>query len=268
MTRSVGRLAGTGYPAGTSDRVDDYTVAPHRYTNDAIDARPANDSPKAWRATVPYQSGDVVWVQDGVVAKRALIVGLFSERNRYGDFIAKFRVRLETRAGYWSKLWVYTWPGFIQRGYEMAAVPDPREATKKKSKRENEDYYGRTIAGSWEFNIRIGEAYRDILQKNPQLDSTTRYRLRTILRANARKFFAYRGTRHEIRRLKPTGPYTDHAVMSGSYTHWDSREWLPGDKTPEPGESVVLLFSRQTVEQVKGRVENDLQQAGKPVTII
>lgn len=123
MSRHVGRLH-TGLPVA-DERVEATPVAPHRYLWSVDEVEPVDATVKAWKATVPYQPGDVVWVQvDSTTAKRALVIGLFSSYHCH-ERRAQFRVRLETKAGLWSKQWIYTWPGFIQRGYAMAGLaPD------------------------------------------------------------------------------------------------------------------------------------------------
>lgn len=130
MSRHVGRIrtVEAGRLAADSQRVEDYPVAPHRYTWAGEEVEPADDSVKAWRATVPYQAGDVVWVQVGDgKALRARILHVFVHYNRFHERVAQFRIVLETKKGLWAKQWIYTWPGFIQRGYAIAGLaPDVR----------------------------------------------------------------------------------------------------------------------------------------------
>lgn len=106
-------------------------IAPHHYTyNGGLDEgyRMADD----WRtfmAGVPYKEGDVVYVErmgNGFYyAAKARIIGVHAERDRYGDLREKFKVQFATAKGTWSKLFEYTYPGPIQRGYQCAGLaPD------------------------------------------------------------------------------------------------------------------------------------------------
>lgn len=115
------------------EKVEDTPVAPHRYLyNDFDDSyRWDHNQPGGYRDfinAVPYKKGDVVWVKDGDKAKRARIMDIAAEFDRYGDRREKFRVQFETAKGEWSKLWTYTYPGPIQRGYQMMGLaPDMPE---------------------------------------------------------------------------------------------------------------------------------------------
>lgn len=125
MSRHVGRLL-VDLPAALEQPVEATPVAPHRYTWSREEPEPKDATVKAWRATVPYQPGDVVWVQvsEGV-AKRALVIRLHAHYDRWHTRMAMFKVCFETKAGKWSRQWNYTWPGFIQRGYAVAGLaPD------------------------------------------------------------------------------------------------------------------------------------------------
>ena len=106
-------------------------VAPHRYTwDDATQDDPSVheygvDALRRWQKTVPYQPGEVVYVERNGKAVLARILNVFHERNRFDERVAKFRVQYATGDGEWSKMWVYTYPGFIQRGYALAGLaPD------------------------------------------------------------------------------------------------------------------------------------------------
>lgn len=106
---------------------DEAAIAPHRYRWNA-DGLPdgLESSMKEWRAKVPYQPGDVVWImrRDGKAA-RALIRSVEAEYDRYGDRRERYRVQPETAAGLFSRMWEYTYPGPIQRGYLAAGLaPD------------------------------------------------------------------------------------------------------------------------------------------------
>lgn len=79
------------------------------------------DSGKQARENQPYKVGDVVMVLAGEKPKRARIIYIFSiylEGRCY--YIPKYRVQVETAAGFWSKSWVYVSPGDIERGFEAA----------------------------------------------------------------------------------------------------------------------------------------------------
>ena len=80
---------------------------------------------RAFVDSVPYKAGDVVWVEDGNKAVLALISGVWFELDRNEFRRAKFRIQKATKAGTFSKQFSYTYPGFIQRGYEKAGN-DPR----------------------------------------------------------------------------------------------------------------------------------------------
>lgn len=118
------------------DLVASAEVAPHRYLwSGAIDAvgnvLPDPDAApdfKAFKAAVPYQAGDVVYVDRGGVPVKARIIDFWWDRDlreRTGEKREMYRVQFETAAGMWSKLWERTHPGFIQRGYKLAGLaPD------------------------------------------------------------------------------------------------------------------------------------------------
>lgn len=99
-------------------KVEEMQVAPHRYTWDFNDPETANL--KEWRSNLPYKEGDVVFVVDNDVARRALIHVIIPSRDRFGDRIPLYRVQLETAGGLFSKLWTNAWAGTIQRGYYLA----------------------------------------------------------------------------------------------------------------------------------------------------
>ena len=106
--------------------VDAYEVAPHRYLWTAeCDYRDA-DTYREFIKGVPYQPGEVVYIDHNGSATKAMIVRVFGERDRYGDRREKFAVSLANKKGdRFAKHWFYTWPGFIQRGYQLAGLaPD------------------------------------------------------------------------------------------------------------------------------------------------
>lgn len=103
--------------------VSDYEVAPHRYTWDRD--YEDHDDYHAWKASVPYKKGEVIYFEDGGKAKKALIMDVFPTLDRFGDRSEKFRVLVETRHGQFSKLYTFIWPGQVQRGYKRAGMaPD------------------------------------------------------------------------------------------------------------------------------------------------
>lgn len=120
MTRLV---KGPAEPVGAPE------IAPHHFRWDAIPDPPASSA--EWRRWEPYKVGDVVWMQvDGDTAKRARILMMWPGRDRYGEIRTLYRVQIETKTGFWSKLWVDTYAGFIQRGYALAGATDDADASK------------------------------------------------------------------------------------------------------------------------------------------
>lgn len=112
--------------------VSSYTVAPDHYNSpDEIDRSVKQymaETYRDWKALNPYQPGDIVWIEvyerDGSKsARKAFISDIFPERDRYGDRRAKYRVHIANKTGdSFARNWVYTWPGFIERGYKRAAA--------------------------------------------------------------------------------------------------------------------------------------------------
>lgn len=112
--------------------VADTPVAPHRYTwnggehESQYDQR--TDDLDAWRAALAYRIGDAVYVERNGRPVLARVLHVFLDYTRHEDRIAKYRVQLATKAGQWSRSWVYVWPGHIQRGYALAGLaPDVPE---------------------------------------------------------------------------------------------------------------------------------------------
>lgn len=108
------------------ERADDFPVAPHRYVWSGTDDTFLHaKTHKEFKAGCPYKEGEVVFVEHGGKPVRAKIIGVWRERDYYGDPRVVYRVQLETAKGIFSKLWTTTWPGFIQRGYQLAGLaPD------------------------------------------------------------------------------------------------------------------------------------------------
>lgn len=121
----------------TDELVSASTVAPYRYGED-FDTEyrwlPTNKDKypdyKTIRAAVPYQPGDVVWVEGFDYAKpgeaaqpkpkKAKIVDFMFEVTRDGDRLETYIVQFETKQGLWAKVGTKTWPGYIDRGYKQA----------------------------------------------------------------------------------------------------------------------------------------------------
>lgn len=112
------------------ERADAAKVAPDRYNSS--DWHKVYGVPQihavAWRdfvAAATYQPGDVIWVEKytkhGPRANKARIVHVYPDRDRYGDRREMFGVQLMTGKGIWSKTIQKTWPGYIERGYKLAA---------------------------------------------------------------------------------------------------------------------------------------------------
>lgn len=117
------------------ERVEDAPVAPHRYKWDGVEVNGAKVTDLApvtyddWKKTVPYGPGEVVFVdfarlRDGRIRK-ARILSVFPERDRFGDRRELYMCQLETERGVWSKDISKVWPGMVQRGYKAAGLaPD------------------------------------------------------------------------------------------------------------------------------------------------
>lgn len=118
MSRKFGR--GLIWPATP---VSAHEIAPHRYLwTDADDSWRNAPDYKTFKAGIPYKQGEVIWVQYGDKAKRAIIVSVLSERTYHGDRREVYHVALETTKGMWSKVWYKTYPGLVQRGYQLAGL--------------------------------------------------------------------------------------------------------------------------------------------------
>lgn len=117
--------------------VSEYELAPDffgaLYDLDLDVKQDAAETYSEWRDLHPYKPGMVVWLEyteivDGVWAKtsrKAYISDVFPDRDRMGDRRAKYRVHMANKKGdRFAKNWFYTWPGFVERGYEIAARLD------------------------------------------------------------------------------------------------------------------------------------------------
>lgn len=117
------------WPKSFPARADEAQAAPHRYTWDGDLPNLDDFGPGQWQemmAAVPYQPGDVVYVDRGGDAVKALIIDVWVRRSDWdGRRRPTYRVVMATAKGTWSKLWEKTHPGFIQRGYVAAGLaPD------------------------------------------------------------------------------------------------------------------------------------------------
>lgn len=119
----MGRLIKTDYEARP---VSEFEIAPHRYLwMDGLESNPEIERFSEWLKTVPYQEGEVVWLEHNGKPVKARIMQVFRKYNRFGEAREMYRVQIETAKGNWSKMWFYTWSGFIQRGYKLAGLaPD------------------------------------------------------------------------------------------------------------------------------------------------
>lgn len=114
----------------TEEMVDGCVVAPHRYTWDREGAEealadPANARIRDWKAALPYQMGDVLWVERNGKPVRARILYIVVDYDRYGDRRPAYQCQTETAKGAWSKVWQRFYPGHVQRGYLLAGLaPD------------------------------------------------------------------------------------------------------------------------------------------------
>lgn len=110
-------------PAEWTKPVDEIPVEPHRYRYDECndDYRYAATY-REFITGVPYQRGHVVYVSDNGKLRKALILDVRSDRDRYGDRREMFRIAFATAGDTWSKLFNYTYSGPIQRGYKIAGL--------------------------------------------------------------------------------------------------------------------------------------------------
>lgn len=110
------------------ENVEDFEVAPHRYLwtgGKGTESDPYADTYKEWLDSVPYKPGEVVYVDEWDGVKKARILYIFSDHDRYGDRRERYRIQFATKKGEWSKLYTYTYPGPIQRGYQkMGLAPE------------------------------------------------------------------------------------------------------------------------------------------------
>lgn len=105
------------------------TVAPDRYNDPDYDGS-AIYLAKTWqehRDAMTYKVGEVVWIEhygrDGTKApKKARIVDWINSRDKDGWRRECYVVQYETLKGVWAKVGEKTWPGYIERGYQLAAT--------------------------------------------------------------------------------------------------------------------------------------------------
>lgn len=102
--------------------VSSFEVEPHRYTEHFDDwSYLYTRTTKDFREGCPYKAGQVVYIDHNGEARKALISMVFrSHLPMSGDVVEKFRVHLANKTGdQFAKNWFYTYPGHIQRGYEL-----------------------------------------------------------------------------------------------------------------------------------------------------
>lgn len=125
MTRN---LRNQDHPA--PNPVSSYPIAPDFFNDGTDDNIPYYDTIKEFRQAHPYKPGMVVYMEwidyiDGKtvkIARKAFISDLWAERAPDGFLRAKYRVHMENKkGGNFAKNWIYTWPGYIERGYQLAA---------------------------------------------------------------------------------------------------------------------------------------------------
>lgn len=106
--------------------VDEYEVAPHRYTWDAnVDYYNLPKLSEFLKA-VPYQPGDVVYYNHDGEARKAYVHIVVWDYDRCGFRIEKFKIMVANKDGKtFAKNWRYAYAGQIQRGYMLAGLaPD------------------------------------------------------------------------------------------------------------------------------------------------
>lgn len=107
------------------------TIAPDRY-NDPGYSGVALINAQTWqemKAAYTYKPGELIWVEDLVQikghwvkrGKKARVVDTLNSRDRDGWRQECYTVQYETKRGTWGKVAIKTWPGFIERGYQLAA---------------------------------------------------------------------------------------------------------------------------------------------------
>jgi hypothetical protein len=101
-------------PERSFDDVDGSFVCDH----DAGTVTPRNSE---FLASSPYKVGDVVFVAYGDGFARAYISGVFNDYDQFGDRRLMYRVHRENKRGdAFAKTFYYTWPGYVQRGYQRS----------------------------------------------------------------------------------------------------------------------------------------------------
>lgn len=102
--------------------VDEYPVAPHRYLwNAPFDpAELERTTYRQVRDAAPYKVGEVILTVYGDGYRRAYVHAIGVKRTIYDDLRETYEVRLETKAGAFSKRLTTTHPGLVQRAYQRA----------------------------------------------------------------------------------------------------------------------------------------------------
>lgn len=107
------------------------------------------------------------------------------------------------------------------------------------------EHYGlRRPPGCYKYTWRLGEAYYHFLEQ-PGI-AVSKPWLRKQLRKRGRHFFGVRNSDENLRLMKPTGRQR---------YYWEQREWVPGDKDPQPGEARVLLLRTKDLEMIALKVQ-------------
>lgn len=119
-------LRNRAHPAPNA--VSTYTLAPDFYNDPAWEDRSyLADNWKQFKAALPYKEGDTVWLEhfnrDGSKsARKAFISDVYRETGNDGWPRPKYRVHVATARGdRFANNFIYTWSGYIQRGYQLAA---------------------------------------------------------------------------------------------------------------------------------------------------
>jgi hypothetical protein len=100
--------------------VTTFTVAPHRYLWNAPASETVPCTYREVKTAAPYKAGEVIYVVDGDGYRRAYIVHVTADRDRYDEWREYYEVRPETKNGTFAKRSYKAYPGFVQRGYQRA----------------------------------------------------------------------------------------------------------------------------------------------------
>lgn len=104
--------------------VSTYTVAPDHYADPEQNEKwPYHDTGREFRLnSIPYKAGDVIWMEHHGEPRKAYISYALYERAHDGFLREKYKVHIANKKrDTFAKNWFYTWAGFIERGYQLAA---------------------------------------------------------------------------------------------------------------------------------------------------